>query len=108
MIHLKLYAESLDGEAIAQHILEAMAEYDLDVTKWRATMLDRASTNQKALGIVAEKKSVIPFKAYCISHGYAGCGKKHNMGIGSRVLKQLTKMVQSSMCRGKFVVVIIS
>ena len=69
-------------------------------------MLDRASTNKGALGIIAEKKNVSPFRGYCISHGYAGCGKKHTMGVGSRVLKQLTKMVQSSMCKGKSVLVL--
>ena len=103
VIHLKLYDEALNGEAIAKHILDAMAEYNLDVTKWRVTMLDRASTNKGALSIITAKKKVSPFRSYCISHGYAGCGKKHNMGKGSQVLKQLTKMVQSSMCKGKFV-----
>lgn len=103
VIHLKLYDGSLNGEAIAKHILDAMDEYGLDVSKWRATMLDRASTNKGALNIIEAKKKVSPFKSFCISHGYAGCGKKHKMGIGKTVLKQLTKMVQYSLCKGKFV-----
>ena len=100
VIHLKLYAESLNGESIAHNILESMMKHDLDPAKWRATMLDRASTNKGALRLIEEKVSVSPFSAFCISHGYSGCGKKHKMTVGSRVLKQLTKMVQSSMCRG--------
>ena len=103
VIHLRLYAESLNGEAIAAHILESIAEYDLDVKNWRCTMLDRASTNKGSLNLICEKKGVKPLAAFCISHGYSGCGKKHEMTIGKRVLKNFTKMVQHQMCKGKFI-----
>jgi hypothetical protein len=64
-------------------------------------MLDRASTNKGAVNIVYDKKGIKPFAAYCISHGYAGCGKKRKMTIGERVLKSLTKMVQHKLCKGE-------
>ena len=100
VIHLGLYASSLNGEAIAKHCLEAIDMYGLLSSNWRATMLDRASSNKKAVDLIADKKGAKPFSAYCISHGYSGCGKKHKMSIGSRVLKSLTKMVQNAMSKG--------
>ena len=50
--------------------------------------------------LIYEKLDDNPYKAFCISNGYNGCGKKHKMNIGSCILKSLTKMVSNPMCKG--------
>ena len=101
IIHLALYATSLNGEAIAKHILDAMNGHNLDGKFWRAVMLDRAATNKRSLVLVKGKKNWKPLSVYCISHGYSGCGKKHKMNTAKKVLKQLTKMVQHKLCKAR-------
>jgi hypothetical protein len=63
--------------------------------------LDRAATNVKALRLLKERTKTKPLVAYCISHGYSGCGKKHTMVEGRKVLKQLTKMVQHKLYKAR-------
>ena len=100
IIHLQLYAGSLDGDAVAKHIEDAIAEYDfLEEKNCKVVMQDRASTNKNAMSKWKDKKNLHFLAAYCVSHGYSGCGKKHKMTIGSRVLKNFTKMVKFSMCQ---------
>ena len=101
VIHLGLYSEALNGEAIAAHIMEALKRYSLDMKKWRTAMMDRASTNKRAMTVIGEEKGIKPLSVYCISHGYSGCGKKHGMTVGRRVNKSLTKMVMHSMCKAR-------
>jgi hypothetical protein len=80
-----------------------MNEYGLDLKKWRATMMDSASTNKNAKSLIEAKTGVLPILilVFCISHvscyGYSGCGKKHTT-FACQVQKYLTKMIQFSMC----------
>ena len=78
IIHLALYAISLDSEAIAKYICDAMAEYSLDGRFWCVDMLDRAATNKGSLALVEQKKGWNTLSAWCISHDYAGCEKTQN------------------------------
>lgn len=112
VLHLALYAGSLNGEAIAAHVFKALdslktidaggnVTFEVKPTEWRATSLDRAKTNMKANRLVKGRCSVTPLDCYCLSHGYSGCGKKHEMVAGKKILKQFTKMVQHSLCAAR-------
>lgn len=63
LIHLGLYAESLDGEAIAQHVVDTLermkvtdddgsVKFQMKAKDWIAVNLDRAATNVKALRLI--------------------------------------------------------
>ena len=57
IIHVALYANSLDGEAIvaiAKHISDALKEYKLNGKFWRVAMLDHAGTNKTSLSLLTE------------------------------------------------------
>ena len=104
VLHLQLYAGGLDSQAIAKHIEDAIAEYDfLEEKNCRVVMQDRASTNKGAMKEWKNKKNLYFLAAYCFSHGYSGVGKKHKMTIGSRVLKNFTKMVKYPMCQTRII-----
>ena len=84
VVHLGLYAESLDGQTIAKQVIEAIVGNDnegvksigLKLKNWKATAIDRAGTNKRAMDIVHKDHNVHPFSAHCVSHGTAGCEKK--------------------------------
>jgi hypothetical protein len=75
LIHLSLYAEALDGEAIAQHILGTLDSYkvtnpedgtmqfELKPKNWVSVNLDRAATNVKALRLLKERTKTKPLVA---------------------------------------------
>jgi hypothetical protein len=50
-----------------------MNEYGLDLKKWCATMMDRASTNKNAKSLIEAKTEVLPILilVFCISHAMA-------------------------------------
>ena len=111
IIHLGLYAESLDGNTIAKHVSEALTRPDtpelrglgLKLKNWKATAIDRAGTNKRAMDIVESDHHVRPLSAYCVPHGTAGCGKKGDMSIGAEVVKHLCSMVQYSLCKARVI-----
>lgn len=103
VVHLGLYAESLDGNTIAKHVTAILlGRLSLDLKHWKATSIDRAATNKKAMSILHKDQAIAPFRAYCISHGTApGCGKKADMGVGANVVKHLSAMVKHKLCKAR-------
>lgn len=101
--HLALYSESLDGITIATNLYNALRGLNLDLKNWKATSADRAATNKRAMSILKEKYNIDPFRAYCISHGTAGCGKKAKMTVGAEVVKHAGAMVKHSLCKARIV-----
>ena len=101
VIHLELYAHALSGENIAHHIEVAIAKIKLDVKNWRATMLDRATTNKKACRLMSTKHNVTPLEVWCISHGTAACGKKGDYPEGKALLRGFSSMTKHSLCRAR-------
>ena len=68
LISVRMYESSLTGENIASHILSELDRFDLDRKKWRPAMMDRASTNGKALEDVMRLTSYDPSKNSCLAH----------------------------------------
>ena len=101
VVHLALYAESLDGITIASNLTNALHGLNLNLKKWKATSADRAATNKRAMTIIMEEHNIEPFRAYCISHGTAGCGKKAKMTVGAGVVKHAGAMVKHSLCKAR-------
>lgn len=103
VVHLGLYAESLDGNTIATHVADVLTggRLSLQLRHWKATSVDRASTNKRAMTILHNEQGISPFRAYCISHGTAGCGKKANMSVGADAVKHLSAMVKYQLCKAR-------
>ena len=74
--------------------VDGVRRLDMNLREWKATSIDRAGTNKKAMDIIHQDKGVKPFLAYCVSHGAAGCDKKGNMSVGTEVVKCSTGMVK--------------
>ena len=78
IIHMQLYAEALNGSAIAiaAHVFDAMSEYGLDLKlkKWRAS----TNKNKNAISRIEAKIEVLTLLVFCISHGYSGCSMQHD------------------------------
>ena len=103
VVHLGLYTEALDGNTIAQHVAGILtgSRLYLDLSHWKATSIDRAATNKRAMTILGETQGISPFRAYCISHGTAGCGKHAKMNLGAIAVKHLSAMVKHSLCKAR-------
>lgn len=103
VVHLGLYSESLDGITIATHVMQVLTSprLSLDLMNWKATSVDRAATNKKAMNILHKDQGIAPYRAYCISHGTAGCGKKAAMTVGKEAVKHVSAMVKHSLCKAR-------
>lgn len=102
VVHLGLYSESLDGITIAAHVSDVLTDrLSLNLRHWKAISIDRASTNKKAMDILQESTALIPFRAYCVSHGTAGCGKQATMEVGAKAVKYLSSMVKFNLCKAR-------
>jgi hypothetical protein len=89
-----MYDNKMDKTKMANSLVDIIChDYGLKLENWRASMMDRDATNNKALNLLnAEEKTrvtVIP----CFSHGLANVGNNFKMGEGDLVLKRITKMV---------------
>ena len=69
VVHLGLYAESLDGNTIARHVADVLmgGSLSLQLRNWKATSVDRAATNKRAMTVSHEEQGISPFCAYCTS-----------------------------------------
>lgn len=103
VVHLGLYAESLDGNTIARHIADVLVgeRLSLQLKHWKATSVDRTATNKRAMTVLHDEQGISPFRAYCISHGTAGCGKKAIMTVGANAVKHLSAMVKYQLCKAR-------
>ena len=109
VVHLGIYAESLDGASIAKNVSEALMGSDdngvpnleLKMKNWKATVINRAGTNKRAMDIVHEDNNVRPFSAYCVPHGTSCCGKEGEMTVRAAVVKHLTSMVKHRLCKAR-------
>jgi hypothetical protein len=92
VLHLELYAEALDGATVAEHVKASIEgkvncadenknPFGLLMRMLRATAIDRAETNKKAMNIMHEDKGIKSFAAFCMPHGMSGCGKKREMAL---------------------------
>jgi len=65
IIHLAL---ALNGSAIGAHVFDTLNKYGLDAKNWRATMMDHAATNKKAMSLVEEQTGFNPISDIGILH----------------------------------------
>lgn len=112
VLHLELYAEALDGATVAEHVkasIEGKVDcadedknpFGLLMRMLRATAIDRAQTNKKAMDIIHEDEGIKSFAAFCMPHGMSGCGKKREISVGETVLHSLGGMSKYSLCKAR-------
>jgi hypothetical protein len=103
VVHLGLYAESLDGNTIAKHVADVLTggRLSLQLKHLKATSVDRAATNKRAMTVLHDDHGISPFRAYCVSHGTSGCGKKAKMTVGADAVKHLSGMVKFQLCKAR-------
>jgi len=66
----------MNGDGIAMLILSELENYGLDRSQWRASMMDRASSNGKALKRVYAVSSYRPQSFPCLAHTFNLPGKE--------------------------------
>lgn len=76
VISVKLFESSMSGEGIAMLLLSELQNYGLDLNYWRASMMDRASNNGKALRTVHQVSCYRPMSFPCFSHTFNLPGKE--------------------------------
>ena len=102
VVHLELYQESLDGNSIAKHVKDAIAkDIGLQLKHMRATSIDRAGTNKRAMTVLHDLDGIKAFAAFCMPHGLSGCGKKRSLTASEDVIKFLTGMVKFKLCKAR-------
>ena len=102
VLKISLLKKGLNGEEIANlttYILEV--EFDFVLPSWRATMLDRATTNGKACKLIKNKCHTTFKRVPCIPHGLSRVGKKIICEEGDIVTKQKNKIVQYPTCHSR-------
>ena len=62
VVHIGLYAESLDGNTIAKHVADVLTggRLSLQLKNWKATAVDRAATNKRAMTILHDGSRTEP------------------------------------------------
>jgi len=102
IVRLELFSESLDGATIAKHLHDLLVKsLKVKLRNWRATGMDRAGTNKKAMELITEKTGINTLNVYCISHGTSGSGKKSDMTVGRDLLKHATSMVKHQLSKSR-------
>ena len=76
LISVRLYDKKLSGEQIASNILLQLGRFNLEPNYWRGSMMDRASTNIKAIKMVKEVTQYSPTLVPCLSHTTSLPGKE--------------------------------
>ena len=100
LISLTLFKNSLNGDAIAHHILQSLRSFELNPEDWRPSILDRAATNQKAMTSIRRTTHYKPTNSPCISHTTSLPGKEFKEKC--RILHNFRKGYNSAiMFRGK-------
>jgi hypothetical protein len=75
LIHVGLYAKSLNADQLVHGILFAIrSKAQLDTKDWRTAMVDGASTNTCAIRTVAERTSSKPSRRRCSPHTFSIMG----------------------------------
>ena len=107
-----LYAEALNGATIANNLTTTLAGdklildsdingLDIAVRNVRVAAIDRASPNKTAIDIVEDENGISIFRAFCVSHGTSGSGKKAAMTIGKDALNALSGMTKFKLCKAR-------
>ncbi|GFH49215.1 hypothetical protein CTEN210_05691 [Chaetoceros tenuissimus] len=76
LISLQLYQTSLSGEGIAVHLINELKRFGLDLENWKASIMDRAKNNQKAISEINTKSFYKPSFFPCFPHVFSGPGKE--------------------------------
>ena len=76
LISLQLFQATLKGEGIAVHLINELKRFGLDLEEWRASIMDRAKNNQKAIAEIREKSFYAPSFFPCFPHIFCGPGKE--------------------------------
>jgi hypothetical protein len=99
LVKIKLYARKLKGGNIAHNLLYVLKrDCGLDPADWRAAMLDRASTNSKALNDIRATTKYRPVNFPCFSHTLCKPGEAFKAPEAEVVRKAYNKAV---LFRGK-------
>ena len=78
LISVRLYGAKLSGEQTASNILLQLRRFNLEPNYWRGSMMDRASTNIKAIKMVKEVTQYSPTLVPYLSHTTSLPGKDIN------------------------------
>ena len=102
IIHLGLFEGSLDSDDIAKHIRTTIEErLGADPKKWRAAMMDRASTNKAAMEKAKADMNTNPLSVPCCSHATAGTAKRFDYKQGKGILNKLTGMAKHGLSKAR-------
>jgi hypothetical protein len=99
LVSVSLFKFKLTGVNIANNLLTTIKEKcNLDPGDWRAAMMDRAATNQKAIAEIKSTTDYCPTTFPCMSHTLCKPGESFDAPEAMEVRKQYNKAI---MFRGK-------
>jgi hypothetical protein len=83
LVNVSMYDNSLNGEAMAGHVLEVLEEQlKLPLKDWLVAMEDCCAVNHAALNRIRAMANINPLEAPCASHGNSNAGKKMEYPLG--------------------------
>jgi hypothetical protein len=104
LVSVSLFKFKLNGVAIANNLLNIIkSKCSLDPGDWRTAMMDRASTNKKAIAEIKATTDYRPTTFPCMSHTLCKPGESFDAPEAEAVRKQYNKAI---MFRGKAAAVV--